>query len=129
MEYETIYGQVVAKANHYLAVPDKGGGRRIIKDEAIRTYERNFLRQCTIYKGKRLATPFRLFVRVWHRSMRYDLDNSLKTLPDCLQMAGAIEDDKLCVTIQASKMVDKYHPRVEYALQEVCKQQNLFPDG
>lgn len=126
MEYETIFGQVVAKANHYLAVPDKNGGRRIIKDEAIRTYERDFMRQCTLYKGKRLATPFRLFVRVWHGSMRYDLDNSLKTLLDCLQMVGAIADDKFCVSIQAEKRVDKFHPRVEYALQEIHEETSLF---
>lgn len=126
MEYETIFGQMVAKANHYLAVPDKDGGRRIIKDEAIRAYERDFMRQCTLYKGKRLATPFRLFARVWHGSMRYDLDNSIKTLLDCLQMAGAIVDDKLCVSIQAEKRVDKFHPRVEYALQEIHEETNLF---
>ena len=38
MDIETIYGEVVAKANHYQAVPDKGGGRRIIKDDAIVEY-------------------------------------------------------------------------------------------
>ncbi|CDA93408.1 endodeoxyribonuclease RusA [Prevotella sp. CAG:1320] len=126
MEYETIFGQIVAKANHYLAVPDREGGRRIIKDGAIRTYERDFIRQCTLYKGRRLATPFRLFARVWHGSMRYDLDNSIKTLLDCLQMAGAIVDDKLCVSIQAEKRVDKFHPRVEYALQEIHEETSLF---
>ena len=39
MEIETIYGQVIAKANHYQAVPGKFGTKRIIKDEKIRTYK------------------------------------------------------------------------------------------
>ena len=40
METEIIHGQIVAKANHYQAVPGKAGERRIIKDEVIRAYER-----------------------------------------------------------------------------------------
>ena len=35
MEMETIHGQILAKANHYMSVPGKAGERRIIKDEAI----------------------------------------------------------------------------------------------
>lgn len=31
MEIETIYGQVIAKANNYQAVPGKDGQKRIIK--------------------------------------------------------------------------------------------------
>ena len=46
MIIETIYGQIVAKANHYMSVPGKGGAKRIIKDEVIRAYERNFIKQC-----------------------------------------------------------------------------------
>ena len=35
MIIETIYGQIVAKANHYMSVPGKGARKRIIKDEKI----------------------------------------------------------------------------------------------
>lgn len=38
MDVETINGQIVAKANHYLSVPAKHGEKRIIKDDVIRTY-------------------------------------------------------------------------------------------
>ena len=31
--WETIFGQVVSKANNYQAVPDGKGGRRIIKSD------------------------------------------------------------------------------------------------
>ena len=47
MEVETIHGQIIAKANHYQAVPGKFGAKRIIKDEKIRAYERSFMEQCT----------------------------------------------------------------------------------
>ena len=91
MEVEVIHGQIIAKANHYQAVPGKSGTKRIIKDEKIRAYE-----------------------------------HSLKTLLDCLQMVGAIEDDKLCFQIEAEKKIDKYHPRIEFALLEVNEQKQIF---
>lgn len=126
MEVEVIHGQIVAKANHYQAVPGKFGKKRIIKDEVIRAYEHSFVEQCKVYRNRRIATRFRLFVRVWHSSVKFDLDNSLKTLLDCLQMVGAITDDNLCFQIEAEKHLDKYHPRMEFALLEVNEQKQLF---
>lgn len=126
MEVETIHGQIIAKANHYQAVPGKGGAKRIIKDEKIRAYERSFIEQCKVYRDRNISSRFRLFVRVYHSSVRFDLDNSLKTLLDCLQMVRAIKDDKLCFQIEAEKKIDKYCPRVEFALLEVNEQKQLF---
>lgn len=126
MEVEIIYGQIIAKANHYQAVPGKGGTKRIIKDEIIRTYEHSFMEQCKAYRNRRISSRFRLFVRVWHSSERFDLDNSLKTLLDCLQMVNAITDDKLCYQIEAEKHLDKYQPRIEFAILEVNEQKQLF---
>lgn len=124
LQIETIYGQIVAKANNYLAVPDGHGGRRIIKDKAIRDYERAFIQQCRIYKGRGIDTDFTLHVKVYESSMAYDLDNSLKTLLDCLQYVGAIKDDNLCTRIVAEKHIDRRRPRVEYAIQTA--QTSLF---
>ena len=126
MEVEVIHGQIIAKANHYQAVPGKFGQKRIIKDEIIRAYERSFMEQCKVYRNRRISSRFRLFVRVWHSSERFGLDNSLKTLLDCLQLAGVITDDKLCYQIEAEKHLDKYHPRIEFALLEVNEQKQLF---
>lgn len=126
MEVEVIHGQIIAKANHYQAVPGKFGAKRIIKDEKIRAYEHEFIQQCKIYRDRGISSRFRLFVRVYHSSVRFDLDNSLKTLLDCLQMVGAITDDKLCFQIEAEKKIDKYHPRIEFALLEVNEQKNIF---
>lgn len=127
--YETIDGQVVAKANHYMAVPGKSGDRRIIKDGRIRKYEEQFTKQCTIYKGRNIAGAFRLFVRVFHRAEKYDLDNSLKTILDCLQYVRAISDDSLCYSIQAEKRIDSVRPRVEFAIEEICPQGDLFDEA
>lgn len=126
MEIEVIHGQIIAKANHYQAVPGREGAKRIIKDEVIRAYERSFMEQCKVYRNRHISSRFRLFVRVWHSSERFDLDNSLKTLLDCLQMVGAIADDKLCYQIEAEKHLDKYCPRIEFAILEVNEQKNMF---
>ena len=126
MEVEVIHGQIIAKANHYQAVPGKFGRKRIIKDEKIRAYESSFVEQCKVYRNRRISRRFRLFVRVFHSSVRFDLDNSLKTLLDCLQMVGAITDDNLCFQIEAEKKIDKYHPRIEFALLEVNEQKQIF---
>ena len=115
---EVIYGQCPAKANHYQAVPDGNGGRRIIKDDVIRNYERSFATQCRIYRNRLIARPFHLKIDVFYNSLRYDLDNSLKTVLDCLQYAKAIKDDNLCIGIVASKHIDRTRPRIEYSLIE-----------
>ncbi len=78
MEIEVIHGQIIAKANHYQAVPGRNGEKRSIKDEKIRAYERSFIEQCKKYRNRHISSRFRLFVRVWHSSVRFDLDNSLK---------------------------------------------------
>ena len=127
MERETIYGQVIAKANNYQAVPDGKGGKRIIKNDAIRSYERLFARQCTIYRNRRINVPFRLDIDVWFPTLRQDLDNALKTILDCLQYCNAITDDNLCRTILANKYVDKHCPRIEYSITPLQPQErDLF---
>ena len=126
MKTEVIHGQIIAKANHYQAVPGKGGTKRIVKDEVIRAYERTFMEQCKIYRNRHISSRCRLFVKVFHRSIRFDLDNSLKTLLDCLQMVGAITDDKHCFQIEAEKYVDRYNPRIEFAILEINEQKKLF---
>ena len=127
MKKETIYGEVIAKANHYLAVPDSAGGKRIIKDDAIRSYETSFVRQCVIYKDKFINAPFGLVIDVYYSSNRFDLDNSLKTILDCLQMCRAISNDNLCMKIEATKHIDRNTPRVVFGIIEY--EPNLFEYG
>lgn len=124
MEREIIYGQVVSKANNCEVGNNKHGSRYIIKSEAIRAYERSFIEQCQIYKDRLINCHFTLYVAVYESSVRYDLDNALKTILDCLQMVKAITDDNLCRKIVAEKHIDKLRPRVVYAIEP--HEQNLF---
>ena len=117
MERETIYGQVVSKANNYEIGNDKHGQRYIIKSEAMRAYERSFMEQCRIYKDRNVNCYFTLCVVVFESSVWYDFDNALKTLLDCLQMVRAITDDNLCRKIIAEKRIDKYRPRVVFGIE------------
>lgn len=118
METETIFGQVVAKANNYMAVPAKDGEKRLIKNERIRAYESAFKEQCKVYKGRGIDYPFVLLIAVYFHSERNDLDNSLKTILDCLQECGAITDDNLCYKIVAEKRIDREQPRIVYAIEK-----------
>lgn len=115
---ETIFGQVVSKANNYQVGVDKQGHRVIIKSPEIRAYERTFDEQCKIYRDRHINGQFTLFIAVYESSTRYDLDNALKTILDCLESANAIANDNLCVKIVAEKRLDKSNPRVVYAIQE-----------
>ena len=126
MEIEIIYGQVIAKANNYQAVPGKDGQKRIIKNDRIREYEKSFCLQCKKYRGKRISGRFQLFIRVWHGNIRFDLDNALKTILDCLQMVEAITNDSLCFEIHAEKRIDRRNPRVEFGMEEINEQKNIF---
>ena len=123
MQKETIYGQVVAKANHYQAVPGKNGEKRIIKDSVIRDYEKNFCVQCRIYRGKMINRPFRFVCDVYNRHNNYDLDNSIKTILDCLQYCDAITNDNLMVELKAAKHTSK-NPRIEFSIEVL--QMDLF---
>lgn len=118
MDWETIHGQIVSKANNYEVGNNKHGKRYIIKSERLRDYERNFLKQCKIYKSRMINGRFCLYAKVFECSTRYDLDNALKTLLDCLQMVGAITNDNLCTKIIAEKHHDKNKPRITFALEE-----------
>lgn len=83
----------------------------------MRAYERSFMEQCRIYKDRLINCHFTLYVAVYESSVRYDLDNALKTLLDCLQMVKAIADDNLCRKIVAEKRIDKYRPRVVFGIE------------
>lgn len=117
MIWETIHGKVVGKANNYQDVPDGQGGRRIIKNKAVRDYERSFCSQCELYRYANIDDVFTLHVRVYLPCMACDLDNAIKTILDCLQYVHAITDDNKCMRIDAEKHIDARRPRVEFAIE------------
>lgn len=96
------------------------------QNDRIREYEKSFCLQCKKYRGKRISGRFKLFIRVWHGNIRFDLDNALKTILDCLQMVEAITNDSLCFEIHAEKRIDRRNPRVEFGMEEINEQKNIF---
>lgn len=128
IEVEIIFGQIVAKANNYQAVPDGSGGRRMIKNSKVRAYEQSFISQCRIYAGRKIDRPFELTVTIYYKHNNFDLDNSLKTLLDCLQYAGAITNDNLCRRIVADKRIDSQRPRVEFSIRPEPAPPSLFDE-
>lgn len=115
---QVIFGQVVSKANNYQVAIGKDGKGRIIKSPRLRAYEESFCKQCTIYRNRNIDGHFTLYIAVYESSIRYDLDNALKTILDCLQAVHAIRDDNLCVRIVAEKRLDRRTPRVEFTIKE-----------
>lgn len=122
---ETIHGIIPAKSNSY-TIGRVNGRPCIVKSNEMKKYERSFIKQCTLYKGKGISTPFRFVVDVYYPDHTHDLDNSLKGVLDCLQYVGAITNDNLCIEITARRHYDKYHPRIEFAILEVNEQKNIF---
>ena len=77
-------------------------------------YEKNFGLQ---YKRHpKILGNFELIVSVYFRSNKSDLDGMFKVVLDCLQGVDAIDNDRYCMRIVASKFVDKENPRVEIIL-------------
>lgn len=66
------------------------------------------------------------YLSVFGMEVRFDLDNALKTILDCLQMVEAITNDSLCFEIHAEKRIDQRNPRVEFGLEEINEQKNIF---
>lgn len=117
-EWQTVKGKVPSKPNSYKIVTIGGHGT-LAKTAELKRYERAFLLQCGNYRNKGIDGRFEFYCRVWHPTMASDLDNSLKILLDCLQMAGAIKNDNRCVRIVAEKLTDKRNPRVEFKIEPV----------
>ena len=122
---ETIYGIIPSKSNSY-TVGRVNGRSCIVKSNEMKRYERSFIKQCTIYKNRNISTPFRLIVDVYYPDYTHDLDNSLKGLLDNLQYCGAISNDNLCIEIVARRYYDKYKPRVQFCIEELNEQKQLF---
>lgn len=120
MDREVIFGNPVSKANHYQAVPDTAnGGRRLILDEIYKAYQKSFIEQCRIYKGRGINRPFLFFIHAWFKTNAQDIDNTVKSVLDLLQDCGAVVDDSFCREVHAIKHVDPIHPRIEFCIVEL----------
>ena len=115
---EVIYGNVPSKSNCY-KVTTIGGKARMYKAKALKEYEKSFMYQIGLHKDLNISTHFKLFLRVFYPSARADLDNSLKIVLDCLQMAHTVTNDRNCTEIVAHREIDRENPRIEFEITEL----------
>lgn len=114
-EYQTILGQPPSKSNSYQIV-SINGKCTLCKGKALKQYEKDFYIQCDQYRNKNIEGYFELHMRVYFKSQRPDLDNSLKIILDCLQSVKAIKNDNQCTRLIIDKFLDKENPRIEFKI-------------
>jgi Holliday junction resolvase RusA-like endonuclease len=115
---QVIFGNPPSKSNSYRIITIHGHGS-LCKTTALKNYENSFYIQCNKYRNKNIEGYFELYIDVFYPSQRSDLDNSLKSVLDCLGKVKAFTNDNKCTKIVASKYLDKANPRVEFELIEV----------
>ncbi len=68
-----------------------------------------------------LDCPVNVRALIYRDANRGDLVGYLQAICDALETAGVVEDDKLCVSFDGSRMfVDRHAPRVEIELSDTC---------
>lgn len=73
-----------------------GGGRRYKQAEARSYQERVSLEMRRLWSGKPYDGPAELsIIFTTNNRRRWDIDNRVKALQDCLVMSGVLADDKL----------------------------------
>jgi Holliday junction resolvase RusA-like endonuclease len=114
VQWQVILGRVPAKSNMY-----RIGNKRFYKSKEVKEYEDSFNYQCNLYRHQRIEGKFELYLKVYFKNNRSDLDNSTKVILDNLQRMGIIENDRNCVKIDAEKYHDAVNPRIEFFLNEL----------
>lgn len=115
----SIPGQVPAKSNCYKIVT-VGGHGDLAKQPALKTYETAFFWHLPgSYRNLMIDGPFEIHLHVYFKTMKNDLDNSLKCILDCLQYTKTIKNDNQCARIVAEKHIDRENPRIEFRIVEV----------
>lgn len=122
---EVIYGVIPSKSNSY-TVGSIHGHYCLVKSYEVKRYEREFEKQCKIYKGRMISTPFHFKIDAYYPDYRHDLDGCFKVALDCLQSVGAIANDNLCVSIEAKRHCDTMKPRIEFEIIEINEQKKIF---
>lgn len=113
---ETIMGITPSKSNCYRIEENAGF---LYKTKALKDYEKNFYIQCSKYRNANIEGYIEFFIKVFYPNQRADLDNSLKVVLDCLQIAKAFPNDNKVVKIVAEKYLDKLNPRIEFSINAI----------
>ena len=111
-----VPGVVPSKANSY------GMGRgNFYKKQEVKLYEADFHLQTALVKKHTFDKKDNLFVEYFFylRNMGQDADNVEKTVNDCMQKCGIIENDKRIIKHTATKISDRINPRVEISIERL----------
>lgn len=112
----TILGTVPSKSNCYKIIK-AGKHASLAKTAALKKYEETFFMQVGRSRGKLIDEYFKFSMDVYYPSNRSDLDNSLKVVLDCLQVARVIKNDNKCTEIHVRKFIDKVNSRIEISIE------------
>ena len=106
----------VSKSNSYKA--NRKGQIKVSKE--VEVFERFFIMELPKeVKNANIKRPFCLELDLWLQNPKQDLDNCSKSILDCLETAGAFEDDNLCYKLVMRKFIDKENPKIKLKLYEL----------
>ena len=115
----TVYGEPASKANsRRIAAVGRGKyARRIIKSEKALGYTADFAKQVrTRVVGAQLRGRLRMTIRIFYRTERPDLDETL--ILDLLQ-GRVYSNDRQVRERHVYHAIDRDHPRAEILLEEI----------
>jgi Holliday junction resolvase RusA-like endonuclease len=102
-----IAGDIPCKKNRQRI--GKHGG--IYKDPKVRDYEELVAWEVKLQRMEPIVGPFNLEA-VFTINARKDIDGALTTILDCLERAGAIENDRDCIGLSCAKIATKGQEQV-----------------
>jgi Holliday junction resolvase RusA-like endonuclease len=112
-----IYGHPPSKANSYkIRGNSLGKAQKVVEYEEAFRLQVNAIRSTGLLPKQIIEGIFELYVDVYYKDNRSDLDNSAKVILDCLQANGVVRNDRNLVGLRMRKFTDKQHPRIEFSI-------------
>lgn len=112
-----IYGHPPSKANSYkIRGNSLGKAQKVVEYEEAFRLQVNAIRSTGLLPKEQIDGIFELYVDVYYRDNRSDLDNSAKVILDCLQANQVIKNDRNLVALRMRKYIDRSHPRIEFTI-------------
>lgn len=114
----TILGAPVTKSNHQRILRGRGGRPYVAQSAPYVSWEASALAQLRAQLGPpspATDVPVSLRATFYRERRTGDLGNFLKSLCDVVERAGIVENDRLIVSFDGSRLAhDKARPRVEF---------------
>lgn len=122
----TILGKIPAKSSGRQVIKNKKTGKTmVISTKAYYQYEDSFINQIKALELDKLGLPVNqknriaVFLTIYDTAKRQDIDSFPKTVFDCLQKAGVIQNDNKIDYCKIIRLVEKDNPRVVIYLYEL----------